>query len=698
MNKPVFLIAALLLSVWAGLSHAGKEDAAPGAWRIETAHERMATSAPAIEAQERIVVWGEGRKTSPARAVHIRVDAPYAQVLPLVRQTLARYGSFELDETPGNLKYFSSDAWPEVLLSWRPDLRAALARRFQFPHLELAGQEGALTPDEVAARKAAALASTFSVPQNRAELSEFHVKHAALSAVLERGAESSRQGLSRLQVNVFDASTFFGMPVTAISIARHDTYPNPDYTLGRILKETVKFNVLGGSHTYPVSRSSLVPADLFESMLAALEPLGPDARLQIADTPLRWKKIPPPAEEIKPRFIKPDGAAPVLTAEAIPLPMLAKTHYARDLLPLPDGDVLLALETYKPAGLVVQLWRLHEANGQWQTALVWEGWRGLAKLALSADGRSVWFTATQADKAPLRWHVYDVQARSLASHAIDADTLNDSYREGALRRDWSLDARQRPVFARSDYGGKGLLGRHLFQVWRPVSEPPQTGEAWEFKPALSSPRQAMMESLIQLVSWRGSNHIWTEDPYGLAELDSGTGRVLRAIPLPRRFLGESTTGIANWVPKPLTSPQRGWIAVGFVLTPELSSSAARPCRERSVGMHVVNLRRGDVPFSALLGCASSLRAAAHSANGRYLALGAKHPPPDLTPLAALWDMDRATSVTLAAPGNAELSRMAFSWNGASLWALSRRALLRWRLPPSLRDGAQAGSFPEQSYY
>lgn len=699
MKKSILWAAGFCFSL---LVHAlaGAAEADSRLWRIESAREGMHTSAPAIDAQERIVVWAGEKKAVPANVVHIRVDAPFAQVKPLIRQALARHGSFEWDETPGELKYFapSSEDWPEVLLSWRPDLREALARRFQFPRLELAGQEGALTPSEVARRKTGALASTFSVPQNRAQLSEFNLKYASLSAVLEQGAESSRKGLSRLQVNMVDAAAVFAYPVTVVSISRHDSYPNPDYTLGRVLKESFQFNILGGSHTYPMARASLVPADIFEAVLGALGQIGAASPPQVADSPLRWKKPAAPPAEAKPDFVMPDNTAPMLTAEAFALPLLARTYYARDFLPLPDGDLLLAIQVFAP-DLTVQLWRLHEANGQWHQSRVWSGARGAEKLVLSTDGNSVWFSGASAEKTPLAWHVYDVKTQRLVAHVIDAETQGDNYREAALLREWHLDARQQPVFARPDYREAGPLGRAVFQVWGPATERPQLGQTWSFRPMVSSPRQAMMKGNIQLIHWRGAGGVWTEDPLGLAELDVETGRVLRAYPLPRRFLGEKTEGIANWVPSPLGSPQRAWISVGYVLAPERQTGLALQCTERNVGMHVVNLQDGSVSFSAMLGCASTLRAAARSANGRFLALGANHPPPNRMPLVAIWDVDQRKPLTkLQTASRGELYRLAFSWDGAYLWALCGKNLLRWKLPPSLQDKARSGSLPEQSHY
>lgn len=698
MKKSILWMAGLCFSLLVH-AHAGAAEADSRPWRIEPAHEGMHTSVPAIDAQERIVVWAGEKKVLPARVVHLRIDAPYARVQPLIRQALAKYGAFEWDETSGELKYFAplSDAWPEVLLSWRPDLREVLARHFQFPLLDFAAQEGALTPSEVAKRKTDALASTFSVPQDRAQLDEFKVKYASLSAVLERGSEASREGLSRLQVKVVDTEAVFGHPVTVVSLSRHDRYPNPDYTIGQVLKESFQFKILGGSHTYPTASADLVPADIFEAVLGALRQIGPESQILVTDTPLRWKKQAAPPSEIKPNFVMPDSAAPVLAAETFALPLLANTYYARDLLPLPDGDVLLSIQVFAP-NLTVQMWRLHETGDRWYRTLVWAGERGAGKMVLSADGHSVWFSGSSTDKTPLAWHIYNIKTRGIVSPVIDAATQSDIYREGALLRDWSLDARLGPIFARTSYGGKGPLGRDVFQVWGAVTEPPQSGQIWPFKPIVSSPRQAAMKSNIQLIPWRGTGGIWTEDSQGLAELSVETGRVLRALPLPRRFLGEASAGIANWVPKPLSSVQRRWISVGYVLAPEQEVNT-RQCRERNVGMHFVDLNSGKVPFSAMLGCASVLKAAARSANGHFLALGANNPPPDLSPLVAIWDIDkRKTPVNLTMPRRGELHRLAFSWSGEYLWALSGGYLLRWKLPPSLRDGAQMGSIPEQSYY
>ncbi|MFT4246401.1 MAG: hypothetical protein QM581_00005, partial [Pseudomonas sp.] len=175
----------------------------------------------------------------------------------------------------------------------------------------------------------------------------------------------------------------------------------------------------------------------------------------------------------------------------------------------------------------------------------------------------------------------------------------------------------------------------------------------------------------------------------------------------------NATGMAQWVPRALGSPQAGWIATGFVLMlhdggnampPPLHGSAGDV--ERFVGMHVVDLQSGEV-LSALLGRSDGLQAAARSAHGRLLALGSNAMPSSNVavkrgqgfPL-ALWEVARRrTPVRLdTSATRGGVHAMAFSWGGEDLWVLSDRELYRWRLPPALRDAAGEGAFPDQSRY
>ena len=109
-----------------------------------------------------------------------------------------------------------------------------------------------------------------------------------------------------------------------------------------------------------------------------------------------------------------------------------------------------------------------------------------------------------------------------------------------------------------------------------------------------------------------------------------------------------------------------------------------------VGMHIVDVKSNKVRFSALLGRASTLQAAARSSNGRMLALGANDER-----VVTLWDTEKATA-PLKLSIQYDVDKLAFSWDGSELWATSDQKLFYWSLPKPLWDASRDGNFPDQS--
>ena len=124
-----------------------------------------------------------------------------------------------------------------------------------------------------------------------------------------------------------------------------------------------------------------------------------------------------------------------------------------------------------------------------------------------------------------------------------------------------------------------------------------------------------------------------------------------------------------------------------------------PKRARFVGMHVVDLKSGHV-LSALLGSANNLKAAARSANGRFLAMGTTYTTGGWKHRVTLWDVAQGRTPaqldTSSIPRDSEIQALAFSWSGSALWALGTRELMLWQLPAALRDHATRGAAPDQS--
>ncbi|WP_266171256.1 hypothetical protein [Dyella subtropica] len=682
-------------------------------WKIESADLFLRDLGPAAKAKEPILVWSTKDSEKVATDVDLLVEAPYDRIQPAVQKALATLGAFTSNT---ETSYLDND-WAQVLLSRRPDLRDALATRFEKPRLQLAVKEGALTSDEMERRLARARAGVTSVPQHPTTMDAFRVAYPSYYAEQERSYGLTGKRSSKLSVRVFDVSAAFGYPATSVHISREDSYPNPKYG---VLASWRDFNVLSGSRS-PTLGDSVVPAPVFEAVRNALVEAADGHAMSIAPTPMAWA-IPADLTALVPAFTlaAPSSDQPTLEAQPIRWDTLIGAgrdlRHPQDLLALPDGDLMLSAEILDTSGWSQRVLRLRDANGEWKVESVWRGDQSARQLALSADGHTVWFASNTTRDDATQMHAYDVATRQLASYTLglpDTDNRINNWR-------WELaddqlpvifDHRSAPLFDRDKADASKLGGERLI-VMRPATPPPAAGGTWSFQLAVSSARQSMMNvrmkgnTDIWPVRWRGSKTFWTEDQPGIAELDAANGHVLRALPLPQRFGTPDRNdagGAAAWVPTPLGSPEAGWIASGFVLMltddgsmpPKLDGATNRS--DRFVGMHVVDLKDGRVRLSALLGRADTLQAAARSANGRLLAIGSNGIKPR-GPKVVLWDIAKAqTPVRLSAPERGELHALAFSWNGADLWALSGGELLHWRLPDTLKDAAARGSFPDQSH-
>ncbi len=668
-------------------------------WRLQLAGSVQDASILASGRKERILVWADSGAPKAAVEAHLLINAPLAKIQPAVQAALNALGKFESSPDSSALAYLP-EHWSEVLLSRRPDLRDALARRFTEPKLKLAQDAGVLSPEEVAQRLAKARADIHWDVTRGNEIDAFKVTYGGYNAWQNRSYGLIHQSKSELGIQLFDMSAAFGHPATVVRITREDTYPNPDYSL---LHELRNFNPLGGGQSSTLTRG-VVPADVFEAVRKAMMTAAPGAELNIASSPLAWVQPVASASTVLPIHLAvpaTDGAT--LQAEAIPLDTLIGRKdmplYPHDLLTLPGGDLLFSAEILTEGSSV---WRLHPDGRTWKVETVWHGREDVRQLALSADGGTVWFSGAGSDNGQVRLYAYDAKARHVASYAVN---LGNSKSIQSL--EWQLSSAQTPAyFDRGNSSDANPLGTDLFVAWQPKTSAPVDGGMWAFDTTLHSLRQSFMQETIRPVLWRGSHGFWTEDSVGVTEFNAADGRVLRVIPLPQRVgaPGQEPDGkLAPWSPKPLASFEAGWIATGFMLMladsellpPEIKKGARS--NDRFFGMYVVDLKSGSVLHSVLLGRSDTLQAAARSANGRFLALGstaAQGPGP----IVVLWNVANGkTPVSLAGPARGELKALAFSWHGTELWALGSRELLRWRLPDSLGDSARGGSFPEQSH-
>jgi hypothetical protein len=724
MHHRIILVIAMISQI---NSTAHASDPTPSAaspqWAIEAAATAPGASGLAENQKQDVLVWITGDTRHAAEEVYLLVEKPFDQIQPAIQEALSRLGQFEYNQREEPLSEISPE-WIQVLLAHRPEVRAELAQEFEYPKLERAHKTGAITAEEVQQRMARARENLDYLATYRGKHAAFKVPYKFFSANQDKVSGFFGGSASELYVWVLDVSAVFGHSATAVRISRSDTYPNP------ALKKPRKFNMLSTTSAKVGGRA--VPAKVFEAVRTCLTAASGEVPPRIAPLPQAWvEPVAPAAAERKPVLVAPRHADAAIAAETVNWGLNSRLSSLYRLLPLPDGDVLVSVE----AGLAVTLQRLHADAGGWRAQTVWQGADSVRDLAISADGRTVWFRGASGRDATPRMHAYDVKTHNVRSYntvraeagrAIDArrrDTpaeREDDWKtanKSLQSADWELTGTQLPVFFEHVIGA-GLLGGNQFEVVASAGLPASEAVDWTFHTATRNGRETYVRQ--HPVRWRDRRRYWTEDSIGINELESDSGRILRAIPLPPRNGGSQfsqgypeyqhgpsntppPSGMAPWVPTSLGSPEAGWIAVGFMILSEADSKlekggshpsdtrAAQAADERYFGMHVVDTERGALRFSALLGTANSLSATARSAHGRLLALAADRNR------VALWDIRTGVSpVALSGPYK-DLRAVAFSWDGVYLWAVYRDGLRRWKLPAAIRDAATAGNFPDQSH-
>lgn len=693
-------------------------------WRFEQLHDTGHDDDYEVAARrgEQVLIWDNGKnRQAYAEAVFLLVSAPYDQVQPLVQRELERTSPVTANANSWQLQNLP-DPWSYVLLSRRPDLRAAIADHATLPKLQQALQQGAITRQELDWRMDQARTRVDRLFRG-AGLPALQTTYAFWEARQDHSDGITGQYRSALFVRVQDVSAIFGHPATVVQFGRIDSRPNPDYSLWKALT-LQDLDVFSGNRTQS-SRTgiSVVPGEVFTALTGALSALP--AKLEIATSPAAWQlpstpSMPPPAIKL----VVPDQSAPVIKPSIIRWdkfvtdPSQRTLLYPHDLLGLPDGSLLFSAQVADNRGWNEYVWRLHAANGALQADEVWHGKEGPRRMMINGDGSAVWFDGQPDAKSKPCLYRYDLASRKVDGHEIvwPSETGWRDFQMSDMA--WILDDDLPANFwhdIRRDEKNENPVGSEFLTVQRPTSPPSGTDDPWPFVTTLSSVRQSLMNeisngtnTLIWPVRWRPSGSYWTEDSQGLAELDARTGRTLRTIALPQRFgtpNSVSAAGIAQWVPKPLGSPQGQWIATGFVLLLDDDGSMPPPVkypgpkRERFVGMHVVDLKSGHV-LSALLGTADNFKAAARSANGRLLAMGTTYTAGGWKHHVALWDVAQGRTPvqldTSSIPKDSEIHALAFSWSGSALWALGTRELILWQLPAALRDRATRGATPDQS--
>lgn len=630
-------------------------------WRIERARRLSDTSALAVTFDEHLLAWVKQNTPSAAEGVYLVIDAPFDQVQTVVQTALAQAGkfiSFQNDIAIANL----DREWAPALLSHRADLREALAHHFADPKVEKSYQEGEITAAEMKQQKLEARAFNDSPYDNSIYSGTGCSEHIPLCQTVfkehqlwqRRIFDISNDRLSTLKIVISDFSYIFNRATTAIFVQRRDTYTNPKHSQ---LRELFK-PFFGGREIFT---HTVVPAEIFKKIRAAIvsstkkEPI-------ITPSPLIFIKAPASIPLPVFNFVTPEKSVVALVPTMIDwtkvkgVPpnrqLLDSDFMAVDFLPLRDRDILiLASVLDKQLLSSKQLMRLHKTADLWEVQLLWKGHDAQGLIA-SEDGKAVWFTET------------------------------------ALRTD-----RPQQLCHELTSGITIII----------QEETSAAGQGCSSRPPLKFSEEASPRENAGPVLWRSPHRRWIEDERALAEYNVHDHHLLRAIALPQRKGKPGTDrlyGKAPWAPTPLGSPESSWIGVGFTLRGYDDQFQPLPGNKGAmfdggpghsiVGMHIVDVKSNKVRFSALLGRASTLQAAARSSNGRMLALGANDER-----VVTLWDTEKATA-PLKLSIQYDVDKLAFSWDGSELWATSDQKLFYWSLPKPLWDASRNGSFPDQS--
>ncbi|MCD9085736.1 hypothetical protein [Stenotrophomonas sp. SY1] len=603
-----------------------------------------------------------GKEGKRLPQVQMVVDLPFAQVLPLVQTALKPVGTFS-GELGSNQVARIDQGWGDVLLARRPELVRDYLRQYELPTLQQYVSEGALLDTEIPGRLAR-LERQFRFEGRGERMPALQGAFSYWTGSSEQRYGALGRSKSTVHVRVTQLDAVMGRPATAVTLWRTDDWPNPGGGIVGQVRALADANIFSSGPQTRIQRNS-VPQPVFNPVFEALS-AQPGARLRIGAGALDWIAPPKPvAAIIEPQRKAPDADAATIPAQRmlrIERVMALQTFEADDMQILADGSALLVQNH------PFKLMRWSPADGDTPRTLWTAPQPSVSRWMLSADARGQ-VAHLLVDGQVMR---YELAHPALVTHPLAFDqkgVLGDSY----VR--YFHDGNGVPLAYRRDYAGK----RDTLQVWAPVASAADEGARWDYRLQFAAPRQHVMRgdfpgnAQVKPVQWDGPTaNRWIEDVFGLSELDAATGRVLRVLPLPRRFGNVDAfddIGMAQWTPPPFGSINGRWIAVGFVLMDG---------ERRNPGMHVVDMDSGKLRYSLTMPGRDSLTVAAGSLDGRLLALGSAGGDK----AAVLWNLDTGRSLTLQANRETceELRQLQWSADGRRLWGRCVNALVQWELP------------------
>lgn len=604
-------------------------------------------TATAVERQLPAALQGEVliKEGYPVPEVQIVVDLPFEQTVAQVAATLHRLGPL-IERSERQPLAQLDDDWGDVLLTRRPDLRQALIDHAERPRLEQAVRDGALAASEIPERLAR-FQQTLRFRSGSPELAALTQPYQRWVGSVQR---SDGDSSSNLVARVTQLDAVFGHPASLVSLTRVDEFPAPKGSLGKRLRSAIDiFEPSGPSRL----RRQGVPQAAFASLYAALGEL-PDANVQLASEASHWRAPSAPSTLVKePRLTLADTQPTVYQAKA----MLTLRNLS-DFIVMAD-DSLVLVGDY-PQRLLH--WSLDMGP---QPQVLWSPAKAFDKGRLSRD------PAGQLAYLPNEGLVtrFALNSRTLTHHPVMFDAGEPA---DFKYIDYLPDGQGVPLAYRHTVSGK----RNSLELWQPRVQPLEDGRPWTYTRSFSAPRQSMMDGhvngngQIKPIRWDGPQaNLWVEDVQGLAELDGRSGRVLRAIKLPRR-LGKvdprDDSGMSTHAPAPFGSLKGGWIAVGFDLQDGARSN---------VGLHVVDVASGQVRYSLALAGEQTLHTAVGSPDGRLLAMASAGPGAAVV----VWNLKNGRSYRLPADqaGCNSVGQLQWSPSGKYLWGSCAIGVLGW---------------------
>lgn len=669
---------------------------------------------------------------SCAREFWLLADAPPAAVRQALDGVLARQG-FRFEEVPDfPVIAFRNGAWQGVLLSRRPDLRTQLANQALGARLAQARAQGDFTPAQLARVEADALGRTTAVIQELRALPEFVQGPPAFFAHRGHGNPDRNPGEgAREHIAIFDAAALFGSGTTLVYLSRREARMAYRESSG-FLQLPFPFN-----RQRFQSAHDAVPIALSTTVQQALAAVAGARGTRATDRAADWRLPTAPARQSPVLAAWPTARAAAPEAEFWRFDRNAGFAYPKALMSLPDGRLLLAGGTWgeEPHGQAHLMQLLARPDGTIQYQSLWQGASWGFTPALDTHQKALWWTLGDKEQRHLlRWSLEDgsIESREIPATLNREPTVIHPER-GPLWANWvafhgfrSLAnvAEESSVLlapaARAPAGppGDGIRDQHDPPGMQSVLPLPNGERLRLLTLAGVYPPSPRAEALPV----RDARRLWWVDEFIFAtahsdgRLAGGAGRRSnRACAYQGPCLG-SVEG--NWLaharrmtlPRlPQGGPDRAAVAELLAADPHWDpghdtvdqpplggwASAVLGRRVDIDSFLVLELSplEGDGLPRAWALPGSDLSALARSANGHWLASLSKRD--GRTHVHLIDTRQHEAPIPLALPEGMYVELLAFSADGRSLWAASRRGLLHWPLPESWRDPARRGSAPDQ---